>query len=103
MGLGQGARLRRVLDRIFGVQQFDQPFGRPGGALHLAPDFRQRTDSTRHHHGIDHELHQFARRHRPGPDIACADPQDADDPSEDKEDDDEQAAAVGGAVEIHAH
>ena len=103
-GLWQGGRAGRVLHAVFHMQQFHQPLGGPGGALQFAPDFGQGGDGARHHHRVDHELHQRAFGHQPGAHVDRADPEHADDAREHQEDHDHRhrrpgADALAGHVE----
>ncbi len=71
----QRDRCGRVAHLVFGPQQFDQAFGRPGGALDLSPDFAQGRDGTGNHDRVDNELDQSARAHRAVTHIMRANPQ----------------------------
>ena len=87
---GQRPGADRVVHGVRRAQKFHQPLRRPGGALQFAPDFRKCGDRPGRHHGIDDELHQLARAHRAAAHVARADPENANDPAEDKEDDDDR-------------
>ena len=84
----QRHRVRRRDDVRLRRQQLHQALGRAGRALHVAPHFGQRADSARGHHGVEDELGQLARRHRPGKHCTRPEPQHEDDGAEHHHDDD---------------
>ena len=94
---------RRHRQRLFGIghavrgpQQFHQTFGCASRTLQFTPDFRQGPHGPRHHHRIDHELHQCARRHGPGAHIMRPDPQHAHNARKHQKDHDHRHYRAGG-------
>ncbi len=63
------------------MQQVEQALGRPGGAHHVAPDFRHGSDSAGHQGGVKDEGGEFATGQRAGMDLTRAYPEDEDDRS----------------------
>ncbi len=75
-------------DAVGRFDELDHALRGAGGALQLTPDLGERGDGARDEHGVDHELHQFARGHHAGAHVAGPYPEHADDGGEDEEDHD---------------
>jgi hypothetical protein len=73
-GIGQGLGLRRRRNIRLGPQEVDQPLGGARGALQVAQHLAERAHRTGHHHGVEHEGRQLARRDLAGQHIPAADP-----------------------------
>ena len=63
LGLRQRLRRGALRDGRFGVQQFQQTFGRTGRAHHVAPHFRHGADAAGHQRRVEDERGQLAAGH----------------------------------------
>ncbi len=98
-GEGDGFRLGRRLDVGGGGQQFQQPLGGAGGALHVADHLGQGADRDGGQDGVENEGGQFAAGHAAGDHVIAADPQNHRHRAEGQHDDDGRQQRPGADAE----